>query len=747
MDVTYQIEYGRQQQRIAVPKLPRSIPVPNRSNRQRRQFSLTVLFLCSLAIAVTNVTSAHAGEPAGNLAKRLAGVKFERYADAPGYSEGPTWRNGELFFCSGALLRVDAQRKVHKYLEINPAGTVLRGDGHLLVVDNKHKALLDVSPAGKVGVVAEQIEMQTLRSLNDLTIDARGNVYWTDPEGSTLKPPVGSIYRVRPDGRVDRMTTDLAFPNGLDVDPAGKFLYVIESQSKKILRYPLPGDNDLLGKPDVFYDLGGSGGDGCAFDADGNLWVADFHHPETGKGRITVLGPDGKVLAYLPLPAKVVSNIAFGGPNHDEIFCTTGDPPGVFHAKVGVKGFNGHPGKKLTIVRYINIVPMRPHPDAPTLGKIAKVAAEAEFQDGRIAAASMKKVHELAKLITDAKVFDEMEKLLPFWKQAALHHVRDRVLLAEIKRLGGKATIEVQAPDWLRSIVGDEGLPAFGRIVEIDLNERTDGHKDPTPKKLADRVTDDWLKNITEQTELRRLELSGTAVTSAGLIHLKHLTKMERLNVCLTAVDDRGFEHLAGMTNMKRMVICASKITGAGFQHLHALARIESINLHSAPASDAGLEAIGKLTNLRRLEIVHTNVTDAGLKHLATLVNLRQLHIHGPKTTEAALPFLGQLRELYQLDVYDKAASNQTLEQIGKLPKLRMLMLTGGPIDDAGVKHLAKVVTLEELSLDSSKVTDASLEILASLRHLRKLHISRTGITAAGRAQLKKRLPGVEFVP
>src|SRR5262249_45403995 len=157
------------------------------------------------------------------------------YAPAPGYSEGPVWRDGEVFFCSGALLRVDAQHKVHKYLELNPAGTVLCGNGHLLVCDNKYHALLDVSPEGKVGVVVEQFRSQPLASLNDLTIDARGNVYWTDPEGSSAKNPVGQVFRVRPDGRVDRVAGGLAFPNGIEVDPAGKYLYLIESQSNKIL--------------------------------------------------------------------------------------------------------------------------------------------------------------------------------------------------------------------------------------------------------------------------------------------------------------------------------------------------------------------------------------------------------------------------------------------------------------------------------------------------------------------------------
>src|ERR1019366_6938090 len=250
----------------------------------------------------------------------------------------------------------------------------------------------------------------------------------------------------------------------------------------------------------------------------------------------------------------------------------------------------------------------RPHADSAILRKIAQVALEVKINGGKLDPAAMNQVRDLVAGVTDAQVRSDMIKLLPHWEKSAARHAHDRLLLAEIKRLGGKAILEVNAPDWLCEIVGDEPLQAFGRIVEIDLNERTDGHKEPTPKKLADRVTDDWLTKIADQTELRRLELSGTAVASAGLVHLKGLTNLERLNVCLTAVDDRGFEHLAGLTKLRRMVVCSSKITGTGFQHLLACKQIESINLHSAPASDAGLEAIGKLTSLRRLEIMHTNV-------------------------------------------------------------------------------------------------------------------------------------------
>jgi sugar lactone lactonase YvrE len=706
-----------------------------------------IRFVVACLVSIAFAASSFAEEPTGDLAFKLTTVKFDHYAEAPGYSEGPTWRIGDVYFCSGALLRVDASKKVQKFLEIGPAGTVLKEDGHLLICDNQNKALLDLAPDGKVGVLADRFEAETLRSLNDLTIDARGNVYWTDPEGSTPEKPAGHIYRMRPNGRVERMATGLAFPNGLEVDPASHYLYVIESQTKKILRYDLPPDNELLGQPTMFYDLGGSGGDGCAFDAQGNLWVADFHRPETQTGRITVLSPDAKVLAYLPLPSKLVSNICFGGIANDEIFCTTGEPAGIFHANVRVKGFIGHPGKPAPILRYLNVVPLLQTADSETLRKMAQVAADAKVEGGKFPEAVRQQLRMLTATVSDPRIRVITEKLLPSFEQAALQTAADQPLLNEVKRLNGKVTFEVNAPTWLRSLASDAGLPVFRRIVELDLNENTDGHAIPVPKKAEDRVTDDWLKKLAGQDLLRRLELSGTAVTSAGLIHLKELKDLERLNVCLTATDDRGFEHLAGLTKMRRMTVCASKITGSGFEHLQGMQQLESINLHSSPASDAGLQAIGKLTSLKRLEIVHTNVTDAGLVHLASLVNLQQLHVHGPKTTEAALPFLGQLKELYQLDVYDHAASNQTLEQAAKLPKLRMLMLPQAVCDDAGVKHLVNVQTLEEVSLNSPNVTDASIESLSSLKNLRKLDVSGTKITEAGRKRLRELLPKAVISP
>jgi gluconolactonase len=323
---------------------------PHSKRFVRTLYLLLAAFSCpSLALSTVRADSQE------DLKDRLSKVKVERFVGAPGYCEGPSWRDGELIFCSTGLLRVTRDHRLRRYLDVSPAGTYLLTNGHILICDNKLPALLDLSPDGKVGVVVEKFQNRKLNSLNDVTVDREGNVYWTDPSGSSREHPTGSIFRVSPDGTVDRLADDLAFPNGLEVDPDNRYLYVIESRTAKVLRYDLPARGKLLGKPIVFFALGGSGGDGCAFDAQGNFWIADFHRSETKQGRIIVLSPQAKVLGHLAIPAGQVSNLTFGGPKHDELFVTTGDPAAVFHARLGIVGFKGFPAKPLKILRRLDL--------------------------------------------------------------------------------------------------------------------------------------------------------------------------------------------------------------------------------------------------------------------------------------------------------------------------------------------------------------------------------------------------------
>ena len=343
---------------------------------------------------------------------------------------------------------------------------------------------------------------------------------------------------------------------------------MIESQTQKILRYALPADDELLGKAELFYDLGGSGGDGCVFDAAGNLWVADFHRPDTKQRAASrCSAPRASCSPTCRSRRRSSATSAFGGKDHDEIFCTTGDPPGVFHAKVGVKGFAGHPGKPMKVVA----LPERGAAEAaPGRGGAASRSSRPSASANSIRqvwTAIEAQLEAICGRIDRCDASSQRRRaLLPALEQAAARHAKDKTLLAEIKRLGGTATIEVDAPAWLREIAGDEGLPVFGRITEIDPQR---AHRRPqgTDAEEARRPRDRRLAEaVARRPGSTRAAGSCPAPRSPapGLVHLKHLKNLEVLNVCLTAVSDDGFEHLAGMTKMKRMVVCSSKITGSG---------------------------------------------------------------------------------------------------------------------------------------------------------------------------------------
>ena len=386
--------------------------------------------------------------------------------------------------------------------------------------------------------------------------------------------------------------------------------------------------------------------------------------------------------------------------------------------------------------------------DVATLKKIvATASAWSSAQPGKaFDAPTRRQLGELARRVADPALRARAGKLAGDLNAASMLHAQVRFLLAEVKRLKGKAVTEPGGPRWLRDVVGPKALAVFSRLTEVHLNEHTDGHAVKKPRPKGEAVTDAWLRNLEGLSDLRRLELSGTAVSDAGLASLRGLKNLERLNVCLTPVTDAGIKHLAGLTRLRRLVICSTRVTGSGFKDVPDWPRIESINLHSCPVSDEGLAAISRFKNLQRLEIVHSRVTDAGLRHLGKLTNLRQLHVASHGTTRAGLGFVEKLSRLVQLDLYEELAGNEGLAHVGKLTGLKILNLYVGPADAAGLALLSKLSGLEELTLGGmGKMTDAAVEHLLRLKSLRRLTLSGTKITEAGMQRLRKGLPATRI--
>jgi gluconolactonase len=181
---------------------------------------------------------------------------------------------------------------------------------------------------GTVRTLADKFGGKRFNSPNDLTLDAKGRVYFSDPRYVGDEPREldhESVYRVDPDGKVTRVTTDVRKPNGLVISPDGKTLYVSDhsgetDKSRALVAYPLAADG-TLGARRVLHDFGKERGiDGMTVAADGTV-VATAG--AKAAGGIYFFAADGKQLGFLPTPEDP-NNCCFAGADRRTLYITAG---------------------------------------------------------------------------------------------------------------------------------------------------------------------------------------------------------------------------------------------------------------------------------------------------------------------------------------------------------------------------------------------------------------------------------------
>lgn len=228
------------------------------------------------------------------------------------FAEGPTFDSqGNLYFVNyirnGTIGRKTPDGTVSVWVETGGQANGLKVDaeGHVIAADYKGKRILRISPDGqRIAVLADRYEGQPFLGPNDVTLDKAGNIYFSDPTGSTRDKPIGAVYRIERDGRVRRLAAGLAFPNGLAVSPDQKRLFVAESRLHRVLSFDLAPDGTLSNKR-VVYQITAEP-DGMAFDEHGRLWIAVF-----GDGTVDVIQQDGKLLAKIPSGGTGATNLCF----------------------------------------------------------------------------------------------------------------------------------------------------------------------------------------------------------------------------------------------------------------------------------------------------------------------------------------------------------------------------------------------------------------------------------------------------
>ena len=87
---------------------------------------------------------------------------------------------------------------------------------------------------GRSHIIAGLFEGRPFNAPNDITIDKKGRIYFTDPRylgHETLAQPVMGVYRIDPDGSIHRILSDVGKPNGIAVSPDQKSLYMVSNDN------------------------------------------------------------------------------------------------------------------------------------------------------------------------------------------------------------------------------------------------------------------------------------------------------------------------------------------------------------------------------------------------------------------------------------------------------------------------------------------------------------------------------------
>jgi gluconolactonase len=214
---------------------------------------------------------------------------------------------------------------------------------------------------GQVTVLTEKYEGKRYNSPNDLAIDSKGRIYFTDPcygDRSIMEMDIEGVYRIEVDGTVTRVLQQPAVerPNGIAITPDGKKLYLVDSNpnpggNRKIWSFDIQADGKLTGQKMIYDFAPGRGGDGMRLDVQGNLWIAAGINMVRREGETTdnppgiyVITPAGKLLGRIPVPEDLITNLTFAGPDKKILYITAGKS--LYRININVSGWSVFPALK-----------------------------------------------------------------------------------------------------------------------------------------------------------------------------------------------------------------------------------------------------------------------------------------------------------------------------------------------------------------------------------------------------------------
>ncbi len=263
-------------------------------------------------------------------------AKLEKLWSDGSFTEGPAYGPGGFLYFSdigNRIMKFDPKTEKTSIFR-DPSGKanglIFDTKGRLIACEGADKGgqrrVSITELDGTVKTLADKWQGKRFNSPNDVTLDTKGRVYFTDPRYVGDEPreiDTESVYRIDPDGKVTQIIKDVEKPNGIALSPDMKWLYLAESNPKgkqHLLVYPLKGDG-TVGAAKVLHDFEKDRGiDGMRLDTKGNIYAAAGSGKTAG---VHVFNPEGKELAFIKTP-ETPSNCCFGGKDHRTLYITAG---------------------------------------------------------------------------------------------------------------------------------------------------------------------------------------------------------------------------------------------------------------------------------------------------------------------------------------------------------------------------------------------------------------------------------------
>ncbi|MDM8523370.1 SMP-30/gluconolactonase/LRE family protein [Desulfococcaceae bacterium HSG8] len=246
------------------------------------------------------------------------GAEITRIADGLSFAEGPAAdADGNLYFSDIPANRIYAWSEgggLSVFLEDSGGanGLFFDSEGNLLACEGTNGRLVSIDPRGEVTVLADEYDSKNFNEPNDLWIDPKGGIYFSDPVYNTSLVQDGEhVYYLTPrQDNIVRVVADMTRPNGIIGTPDGTTLYVADHGAGEIYKYEI-NQNGSLSDKTLFVS---AGSDGMTIDDEGNIYL-------TNENGVQIYDSSGNLIETISVTEP--TNVCFGGTRGQTLFITT----------------------------------------------------------------------------------------------------------------------------------------------------------------------------------------------------------------------------------------------------------------------------------------------------------------------------------------------------------------------------------------------------------------------------------------